>query len=193
MGTPFIEDKSSARAVYISDFSVGSSNRPYIFKINSGGNGEFLNYSVLSWTGTAWQDLGGCGYYTTEAQGGSVHFELISNKPTMVCQKTNIYPNRENTLGIFRWNGSSWTKAITTINYKADDYGLLHGAQGGGKLYLANPKPDGKILVNVLQNGRLEPFSTSISGYQATIATSPTTGPVVTYSLNEKVYIRRWQ
>jgi hypothetical protein len=194
VGQPFIDSRFSGEAIRIQDFTVDGSNRPYIFKFKSQGGGEYHGYSVIRWNGTAWQDLGNACYSDTiEGRGVFAHFELISNTPNVICQYTNSKADSGNFTDILKWNGSSFTEAIKTINYKRGEFGFIHGAQGGGIFHLVNSRPDGKILVSRLVNGKLEAFGTSLSGYQGYIATSSTTGPVIGYYLNDKVYISRWQ
>jgi L-rhamnose mutarotase len=198
VGTPFVQERGpSTRSFYVGDFSVDSSDRPYIFQVSGLGNGTSttVSYSVLTWNGTTWQALGfGCGYTFIDGYDGAAHFELISDKPNVVCQHTYTYTDVGNSLDFFKWNGSEAVKTIPTVNYKKGELGLLHGAQGNSTLYITNSRyADGKIMISRVINGRLEQFGPSIAGFQATIATSPTTGPVVAYYQNEKVYVKRWQ
>jgi hypothetical protein len=198
VGTLFEESSSSSSTSrYISDFSLDSSDRPYIFKLRTidDGTSTISGYSVLTWNGTVWKELGiGCGFRFIDGYGGATHFELISDKPNVVCQQTYTYTDQGNFIDFFKWNGSEAVKTISTVNYKKGELGLLHGAQGNSTLYITNSRySDGKIMISRVINGRLEPFGTSISGYQANIATSPTTGPVIAYYQNEKVYVKRWQ
>jgi hypothetical protein len=194
VGTPGIVGGGSQTSIYLADFSVDSSDRPYIFTSFSTG-GEYRGYSVIRWKDTAWQDLGRGACYSDINEGRYVyaHFELISNTPNVVCQYTNTKTDAGNYIDILKWNGSSWAKSISTINYKKGEFGFVSGAQGSSLLHLVNSRPDGKILVSRLVNGKLEAFGTSLSGYQGYIATSSTTGPVIGYYLNDKVYISCWQ
>jgi hypothetical protein len=192
VGTPFIDSRFSGQTTRIQDFTIDGSNRPYIFKFQSKGGGEYNIYSVIRWTGTAWQDLGvACTSRTTEGFGVITHFELISNIPNVVCRLINRNGNSGNTLDILKWNGSSWVKAISTVSYLAGSEGyLIGGAQGGGKLYIMTEQ-DSYTIISVLQNGKLEGFGTNPYGGQL-LATSSTTGPVIIYK-DDKVYIKRWQ
>ncbi len=191
VGTPFIDSRFSGQATRIQDFTVDSSDRPYIFKFRSQGGGEINSYSVIRWTGAAWQDLGvACSSYTTEGFGVQSHFELISNIPNVACRLTYSKADNGNKLDIFKWNGSSWAKAISTVNYMIGEARFLGGALGGGKLYLMTTT-DGYTTISVLQNGKLEQFGTNPYGGQS-LATSSTTGPVI-INKSDKVYVKRWQ